>query len=289
MIQEYDPMKSPYSFGTTPIYNTLFKLISAPKDETDVVCINLSAIVRNVASKTNLVDEYKDAKEKAFPFNVVAQDIAKSTISEVQLLVNDIVQMYNLKEHALPRYVYVYMGAMQQIIPKEYYRESAPGKIHIDMAESILREKYKNSRTEANLNGINVIEIYTVGKVSVFRLLEKELRHLRNQHNVIMVTNHPTDYHLFRYVGQWCNVKSFTGEIQKKDDLGKKVFDKEFLPFTERLHILLGDKTDIKPCIESKAKKKLLEIAEKDHWNLKSNDYTDRELNRLNLITPYII
>ena len=83
MIQEYDPEDSPYSFGTTPIYNSLFKLLTNDQNDIDIVMINISAIVRNVSGKTNMQNEYKDAKARHFPFDVLAGDIVKETEKEV--------------------------------------------------------------------------------------------------------------------------------------------------------------------------------------------------------------
>ena len=290
MVQEYDPEQSPYSYGTTPIYNTLFKILTKKDDETDIIAINLSTMIRNAASKPKLQDEFKEAKEKSFPFDTLAGDIVKETTAETKMLVNDIVEMYNSKTSPLPRYIYVYFADYSKIIPGTYWRKPAPGKQHIDMAEEQLKAAYKHNRTESQVNGIRLIEIYdSSSHTAPYHWLEKEIRGLKNQHNMIMISSHPIDYHVARCVGRWTDIKSFNGGTQSLSELGNKVFGHPFLPFTEKLHVLLGDKSDIKAAITPQNKKKLLEIAEKNSWHLKSKDYTDRMLTQLNFITPYAI
>ena len=290
MIQEYDPEDSPYSYGTTPIYNTLFKLLTAKDDDTDIVAINLGTMIRNAASKPKLQDEFKEAKEKSFPFDTLARDIVSETTKETKMLINDIVEMYNTKTSPLPRYIYVYFADYSKIIPLTYWRKPAPGKQHIDMAEERLKLLYRRNRSESEANGVKLVEIYqSDSHTAPFRWLEKEIRGVKNQHNMIMVSSHPLDYHIARSVGRWVDIKSFNGATQSFTDLGAKVFGYPFLPFTEKLHVLLGDKSDIKTCLTPKQKKELLERAEKDSWHLKSKDYTDRVLNMLNFVTPYAI
>jgi len=290
MIAEYDPEESPYSYGTTPIYNTLYKLLTKKDDETDIVAINLSTMIRNAASKQKLQEEFKEAKEKSFPFDTLARDIVNETTKETKQLVNDIVEMYNTKASPLPRYIYVYFADYSKIIPNTYLRTPPAGKQHLDMAEEWLKMMYKHNRTDSEVNGVKLVEMYyTDSRTAPFRWLEKEIKGVKNQHNMIMISSHPLDYHIARSVGQWTDIKSFNGATQSFRDLGAKVFGYTFLPFTEKLHVLLGDKTDIKTCITAKQKKTLLERAERDSWYLKSKDYTDRVINQLNFITPYAI
>jgi len=290
MIQQYDPEDSPYSFGTTPIYNTLFKLLTDKDDQTDIVMINVSTIVRNAASKQKLQDEYKEAKERSFPFDILSQDIVKETTKEVELLTNDIISMYNTKSSAVPRYIILYLGDYSKVVPNAYFRAAAAGKQHIDMADAKLKQLYRNNRSESVRDGIHVLEIFNCQtRTPPFRWLEKEIRYIKNQHNVIMISNHPLDYHIARYVGKWTDIKSFNGATQHLRDLGEKVLGYSFLPFTEKMHILVGDKTDLKPCLSQRARKELLAKAEADNWNLKSKDYVDRILSSLNFITPYAI
>lgn len=290
MVQEYDPEQSPYSYGTTPIYNTLFKILTKRDDDTDIIAINLSTMIRNAASKSKLQDRYKEAKEKALPFDQLAADIVNETTQETKLLVNDIVEMLNSKASPLPRYIYVYFADYSNIIPKAYSRIIPAGKQHLDMAEERLKTIYKHNRTENNVNGIRLIELYdSSSHTAPYHWLEKEIKSIKNQHNMIMISSHPLDYHVARYVGRWTDIKSFNGSTQTFKDLGNKVFGHSFLPFTEKLHVLLGDKIDIKAAITPSNKKKLLEIAERDSWHLKSKDYVDRVLSQLNFITPYAI
>ena len=289
MQQEYDPEASPYSFGTTPIYNTLYRMLTDRNDKTDIVMINLSVILRNVSGKTSMVDLYKKARDKFFPFKVVADKLVKETIAESKMLISDIVQMMAMKSTPLPRYVILYQTDYASHVPKDYFREPTASKVHIDLAEEQLRKLNPAGYKEYESSGIRIIEWYDYSKTVFFRMAEELLRHIKNLHHIVMVSNHPIDYHIQMYVANWTCVKSYTGQVFTKKELPENVFETPDVPFTIKTHILLGDKNDLKQALTPKCKKDLILEAERDSWKLKTPRYIDEALDRLHYIVPYII
>ena len=289
MVREYDPEDSPYSFGTTQIYNSLFKLLTDPNTGADMFLMNLSVIARNVAGKADMQEQYKSAKEKNQPFDFVASNLAKQSMSEIKRFVSDVVDMFNESKSPLKKYIYLFMSDMKKYIPSSYLKMPSTSKLHIDMAEDILRSHYKQNRFEQTVRGVTIVEIYDYGKIPIFRTISREMKDIKNNHNVLMVSNHPLDYHILDYCNSWSNIKSYTGEIQNKNSLGTKVFGQEYLPFTVKLHILFGDKHDLKPSISGGDKKKLLERAKAESWNLKTTEYVDKAVARLGIVPPYSI
>jgi hypothetical protein len=55
----------------------------------------------------------------------------------------------------------------------------------------------------------------------------------------------------------------------------------------KQLHILLGDKTDLKPSLTPKQKAKLLEVAKEESWYLLPEDKIQERLRQLSFLTPY--
>ena len=289
MQAEYDPDQSPYSFGTTPIYNSLYKKLSDTRDRTDMVLLNVSVIMRNISGLPGIVEKYKQTKVHYYPMSRLADDLIKKTTQELTMLVEDVVQMYNLKDYALPRYIILYLTDYTKIIPPEYLRVLPPSQQHIAMADELIKQYNAPACREYESHGVKVVEWYDYSKVFFPNLFRDWLKKVKNNHNIVQVTNHPLDYHIQSLVSDWTLVKSYTGELLPKKQLGPYVFDSDYLPFTKGLHVLLGDKHDLKPAITPKFKKDLLSIAQKDSWHLKSSDYIDRMLAQLKFIPPYVI
>lgn len=289
MHAEYDPDQSPYSFGTTPIYNALYKKLTDPRDKTDIVLLNVSVIMRNISGLPEIVDKYKQAKIHYYPFSRLADDLIKKTTQEITTLVEDIVQMYNIRDYALPRYIILYLTDYTKVIPAEYLRTLPPSQQHIAMADELIKQYNAPACREYESHGIHIVEWYDYSKTLFPNLLRDWMRKVKNNHNIVQITNHPLDYHIQSLVTDWHLVKSYTGELLPKKQLGKYVFDSDYLPFTKGLHVLLGDKHDLKPSLSPKCKKELLAIAQKESWHLKSSDYIDRTLSQLKLILPYVI
>lgn len=289
MRTEYDPEQSPYSFGTTPIYNALYKKLSDLRDKTDIVMLNVSVIIRNISGQPDIVEKYKQTKTHFYPMDKLASDLIQKTTNEINLLVDDVIQMYNLKAGALPRYIILYLTDYSKVIPAEYLRTVPPSQQHIARADDLIRQYNKASFREYESHDVHIVEWYEYGKTFFPNLFGSWLRNVKNLHNIVQVTNHPLDYHVQSYVSDWTLVKSFTGEYVTKKQIGEYVFDSERVSFTKPLHVLLGDKTDLKPALSPKARKDLLAFAEKDSWHLKTPEYISKTLDRMKYVQPYVI
>lgn len=89
---------------------------------------------------------------------------------------------------------------------------------------------------------------------------------------IALVSHVPLDYHIQGRVRNVHLLKSYTGELLGSDQF-KTVLDKDLrIPFNTTTHLTFGDPVLIKPWVTPKVRKALLEQAEKERWNTRSEE-----------------
>lgn len=278
-----------YSLGTAPIMETLKKLYEAGNSPYDTIMLNLGTILRNCSSNQNVVDAKKEDKLMGRKTKVPAHILVKESRAEILKVSQDICDiMDNAKDVMFP-HVLVYFVNYRKCIPADLYRPFTESEREVALAEASLRGVVHGARKDGAVSRVTFIEYPIDHKVCPHRLLSKELKSLRNSHNVIMISNHRLDYHIHKHCNQFMLIDSFTGNTLTAKDLPKKVFSNEAIPFNTMLHAILGDKDDIKPSIKGKEKTKLVEIATNDRWIAHSEDHIRLALRRLQIPIPFEI
>ena len=113
-----------------------------------------------------------------------------------------------------------------------------------------------------------------------------EIKEMKNNHNVLMLSNHPVDYHVGSVSHTFRIVRSYTGQIVKYKQLGATVFKNPNMPFNIYTHALFGDKEDVKCTLSPNDKAQLIQLAEEEEWSLKTKDYIRDRLYKLGIKVP---
>lgn len=262
-----------------PVIDTIQKCLTLYEPDTDIIMINALTICRNVCCALYSADSRKEIFDKNQVHDVVDQ--VQHTLDD---LINQINYCYSCTVFPVPRQIIVYAFDYEKMIPKEFYR--VPTDHFTQVIEHILKTKMTRGCTKHN---DIVWEYYPDTAQSSCSNLAELIRPIQNQHNVLMVSHHPIDYHLATSTNKWRLVCSFTGDIKSPDDLGKAVFGSYEIPFTKATHVALGDRVDMKQSIKRGYKKQLVEFAQKEMWQLLSNEQLEERLKQLQIIAPYNI
>ena len=262
-----------------PVIDTIQKCLTLYEPDTDIIMINALTICRNVCCALYSADSRKEIFDKNQVHDVVDQ--VQHTLND---LINQINYCYSCTVSPVPRQIIVYAFDYEKMIPKEFYR--VPTDHFTQVIEHILKTKMTRGCTKHN---DIVWEYYPDTTQSSYSNLVEMIRPIQNQHNVLMVSHHPIDYHLATSTNKWRLICSFTGDIKSPDDLGKAVFGSYEIPFTKATHVALGDRVDMKQSIKRGYKKQLVEFAQKEMWQLLSNEQLEERLKQLQIIAPYNI
>jgi len=100
----------------------------------------------------------------------------------------------------------------------------------------------------------------------------------------LLLSHVAMDYHLYKSYKNINVIESHQGNILEYQDFGKKLIKDVRVPFNTITHRVFGDSTVLKPLLEKKDKKKLLENIKTKNWFIR----TDYELKKFILETTSI-
>jgi hypothetical protein len=87
------------------------------------------------------------------------------------------------------------------------------------------------------------------------------------QYEALMLSHIPVDYHLHRNINHLTLIESYTSELKKWSQFGKKVFKVDHIPFNQYTHVAFGDKVYLHNLVKGgKVKKSLVKRAEASKW-----------------------
>ena len=273
-----DTNRELFDMGTKPVITSIEQCLAPTGEGFDIVLINILTICRNVCSSYS-VDLRKEIIEKG---NI--QAVVDHVTTVLIYLVDIIRSNYKNTQSCVPRHVIAYMFDYGKIIPSDYYR------IPTDHFTHSVEEELKK-KTERGCIKIDdiVLEAYPETTRPSYIELNDIIQPIQNCHNVLMVSHHPIDYHLALLVNKFKLVSSFTGDIKIYDEVSKTVFGSPDIPFTPTTHVLFGDKVDMKQTLKRGQRNKLIELAQKELWNLFTKDQLDSRLLELQINSPYYI
>ena len=271
-----------FSAGTHAAYQTLYRRLIGMDDPADQVLINLSTIVRNICQSGAPAQRRAIESGETTSLAVMKQNM-ELIRSEIQTFITEVAIMLHNRPSAVERIILAYWYDYDDMIPKEYRRSVDPV---LTSMLSRIRDQYQRGKlTTYTYQGIKIYDTYLAGK-NIVSTLKGMIESFQNEHKVLMLSHHPIDYHVAQYCDTWAMVTSYTGQYITPDQLGQYVFKLE-LPFTKPLHILLGDRQDLKRVITPKKKQELLQAAQEESWYLLPEEKVQERLQQLSLLTPY--
>ena len=288
MTSEQTPEMQPeFSLGTAPLMKSIESLIENREEMIDVVCLNLGTIVRNCLQNQAVKDAIDFDKRHGTRTERPARVLLQESRNEMIKVIGDLVQLLNNDQFVNNPAVITFHSDYSKSVPKEVYKAPVDSKYYLTLADQLVRTTViKGGRKSARQGKVMLIELPINDKFLPWRHIMLELKDMKNNHNVLMVSNHPVDYHVGSVSHTFRIVRSFTGEVVKYKQLGRIVFKNEILPFNLYTHALFGDKEDVKCSVTGNDKTKLLELAEKEEWLLKTKDYIKDRLYELGIRIP---
>lgn len=289
MIQPIDLENSKYSYGTTPMYNSLIDEIIRRDSPAEIVMFNVATIIRNCAQTEKISNMVKEEKRVGRETDQPSMALLSKTKTEISMLLNDIVEMFDANKNILNPTLIAYFCDYKRTIPSASYRVPTPGKRVLHTAEELLIASMSPKRSVTKVRNITLIEIPILNAAFPHKVLDLELGNIKNTHRIAHITSHPLDYHIHKSTSHYRLVQSFTGHVLKPEDLNNKVFGTDVLPFNIYTHAVLGDSVDIKPSISPGVKKKLFEVAKNEHWNIHTPAWIKERMMEIGIRIPFQI
>lgn len=271
------------------MYNSLIDEIIRRDSPAEIVMFNVATIIRNCAQTEKISEMVRAEKRLGKETDRPSMSLLNRTKAEISMLLNDIVEMFDANKSILNPTLIAYFCDYQKTIPSTSYRVPTPGKRVLTTAEQLLISSMTPKRSVTKVRNITLIEIPILNGEFPHKLLDIELGYIKNNHRIAHVTSHPLDYHICKSTSHYRLVQSFTGHVLKPEDLNHKVFGTDVLPFNVYTHAVLGDSVDIKSSISPGVKKKLIEVATHEHWNIHTPQWTKERLHEIGVRVPFQI
>ena len=264
-----------YSMGTAPIIQTLLNTLHGRLNKYDTVLINFSTLVRNNCNKEDTIKELT-AK-------------SKKEISDVMTTVIDhIKRSFRVKNPAIVGYI----GTYEEYLPQQLLRINPTNRLIYAVTKSLGEDIRRNKEFNTEMiDGVQITQAFISGKRGPIHLgLKKVLENIHNNRRCLVISSYPLDYHLqsFKsFVPVFTVLNSYTGELVEGRKLSEKVFKNKSIPFNVYTHALLGDSKSFKGSVSRTEKKKLIQLANSEIWNLRSTEHIRRSLQTNGFKIPF--
>lgn len=261
-----------FSYGTAPIIEAIRKLVLEKKSRYDTILINITTIIRN-----NI--------DRSLTTNAIIKNIA----SELQEVKQDIADMYSECSWVTNPTVVFYMTRYERVIPLKCLRPIPKSQEkQLDVTNRIIKKLEKAKKGKYRIDNVTFYEMMTSPLAWPHTNLVATVKQLENSNNVILVSGAPCDYHICHKFPKMRLIRSFVGSVVQPKDFGDIVFKRK-IPFTPETHALLGDKSHIKCLLPRKEKARLLNIAEQEHWTVKTSAFIRDSLKKNGFEVPFSI
>lgn len=275
------------SLGSQPIVDKLDECINTREYPADTILLNLGTLVRNCSSNEVVKQAIEEDKERGLETLRPGQVLYTELINEMNNMIEYICQLFNNNTLVHNPTIITYFADYSAFIPEDVYRKPTDSKRAITICNQMIIDRLKHNKKQAvKLEKVTVREVPMLDTRPSWRWLYDVLGSVKNNHDVIMISHHPSDYHIGPYCRTFRVLRSYTGKVIWYKDLNDGIFGTSSLPFNQYTHAILGDKEDIKPSIRGASKDTLLEIAENEEWSLKTQEYIYDKLYRMNIRIP---
>ena len=261
-----DPLEnadSKYSIGTGIGFNFLANRLMESSDITDTILINISTLVRNRYEK-----------------GMKITDVSEMVLEEIDFMITDLVNLLTFNKKRGAKALCLYGFDYRRMIPTALQRTPTDSRLNTIVGTGIVCDKLAKKESTFSMDGVSISYLLNTKSNHTISDLLHFTRDLPTMKNVCMVSHVPIDWHIGHKIKQFYILETHTGHIVRMNDIPHKLWKTEVMPFTNRSHVLLGDSNHITPTIVRKAKKELLELADKEHWMLKSYGYVESKLKK---------
>lgn len=260
------------SAGAAGIVDALSQLTRTPRAPVwDVVLINLATLIRNALGK-----------------DVSDQTVVESVFDDTDNIVRAIRRYFD--SFPVPPEkpgVILYLPSYTKL-PDLHRRTPNTQTLRIQKIQNTLQNKYlKDPKIPEVINVADMtcvtmcvgnkflyphMELYEYirkqATAGIFGTIKSALGFINFR--IGMVSHHAIDFHIAKNVKNFSLLSSYTGEIKTLDQLGKKVFKLDGIPFNTATHLLFGDSTHVKPIAMRKTKQIIVDVATRGRWMTKS-------------------
>ena len=276
-----------YSIGTVKLVESMDNVINDQTYPVDTVILNLGTIVRNCVAREEVKEAIEYDKRRGIKTDRPSRVLFESSKEEMMKFVQEITQMLNQSSLAHNPVVITYHANYERCIDPTIYRKPTEGSRVTTLANSIVRSEWiYGKRKQTTVGKVTLVELPLNDRYCPWRYFIEELKHIKNEHRVAMISSHPVDYHIGQMCSRFSVVRSYTGEVVLYKNLGKIVFENDLIPFNIYTHAVFGDKYDVLSSLRGGEKQKILDIAKAEDWILKTKDYIKERFYRLNIRIP---
>ena len=269
MIEEIQPETMEYvnSVGLEAIVNVLQEWSNSrnsPKWDTTIV--NVLTLIRNNFTKDDSVDA-----------------ISNRVVKDMDMLAFSISAYHQNHNKLFTPYILYYLPDYSAI-PKPHRREESETRYKINQICNRIKEKIQHTE-DLFLLSANPIASYFAfvgnGYAYPHQHVVDRVKYINNkldtqrvsslQRKYVLLSHCPLDFHMWSKI-PFKLFETYTGKMKDYKELGPKVFKVPHVPFNKYTHILFGDSIHIKPVIQRKIKKSLIDLAHKDRWYAKGDE-----------------
>lgn len=258
------------SFGIDPVLLHLREVLPTKLNKVNTILISLNTCVRNVVSN--------DLSE---------EEILLRVKHEINLILEVIIDAIGDK----PYYIGFYITNHHADYPADKVRPRTPGKKKYYDTCDYLWDNFSSIELVASPKELPYVEFFKLDKPGYGGLLYDKLINLSKRlfeytytGYLYLISHNPLDFYLLNKAPNGFLLASHTGELLNYKDLGKKVFGNEYLPFYFSVHIIMGDKNQVKPVIRIGKRKQIRSAAEKGKWQFKNEAQIAQEIRNNGII-----
>lgn len=278
-----------YGFGTKQAVESFFKAIRQKKEPGPVIlAVNIATLIRNTIGTVAYIDGQKIENKNAKVLNV--NGVITKTKSVMVDIANETAQICSAVFGSYKHHILYYLTDPLKQVPKDYIKpQTSEAAVKL---QTVVNAFERVSKSEDQTSGDTTMHIRLANQMRVpsYKGIAEVLNGFARYDIPFHLISHmPLDYHVTNYSSRRGYLyRSHTGEIcELGPSLGKTVFGESSVPFYPLTHVLLGDKYLVKGCLTPKDKKRFIELARDNHWEVRTSDYIAAKVNQYGFPLTY--
>jgi hypothetical protein len=232
--------------------------------------------------------------------NVYKKDTSDAALEELlSTEIRLLSQYYEAYAYAMrtPTYrpiLVTYIPDYESAIPKDIlHKKSETAKVMHDTYERIMNSNFAKHVLDVSTSGMTAYIVMTSKGIYPVRTIMKFIQEnnamwkLSPVHNAVLISHCPLDWYLLENNNMIISVlESYTGNMKFIYDIGERLSGSIHVPFNKYTHLLFGDKYHIGALVKPKDKKKMIDLAEKNHWTSRPREFIVSDICSHLQITP---
>ena len=281
---------SPGSFG----YLKTLSDTKSIKYKWNIFLINTMTLARNIISYIKNDNPNFKIITSNVPYDIIAEYISKDieiiTIY-IKKYINNLSNTITLNNTKY-RVIFYFPNYIEnvKINPTVYKQPTKVFKENIIIYNKLYQQyinkniKFNTAIKKDNLIYYSFLNPHKYASVDLYQLINNSCKF--NSRFITVLTHIPIDYFIIKFFPYISFIDSYTGKIlSSKEDISKKLFKSEYIPFSKYSHYLFGDKYLLRSHFPKRGQKKeLLYKALNYKWNLLTDEQFKSKIIDMNLI-----